>query len=795
MPANPFQDGAILSFRDLGDEVQVNVETNSNQQNAAVSVLSNGNFVVSWESNLQDGSGLGVYARLYSETGVALTGELPMNVDTSSDQRSPQVVALDNGRAMVVWTSGGDIWYRLIEADGTSPAGEFQINDTVSALNFEITPFASDNFMVTWEASDGVGTSSGVFGQRFSFNGTEAFSEIQINDESLGAQRRSDTAELLSGTVFTVFQSQGQTANASDQGIYLRNYSNTSTLAGSDILVSDDLGVFETYPQIEALDGGGFVVGWVNNTTGEIWAQSFLNTGAAIVSSLTNVSGAVGTNTLAAPVMTALPGDRYVIVWENDSTFSRDLHYHVLEADGTSVSTGLLHTNTSGTQSQAQVHVLPQGGFVTVFTSGSGTALDVFMVRHAEDGVPVGPPMQLEYPVNTTTSNQQATPDVAITDTGEIIVTWHSNAQDGSGFGVYLQRFSSPEIGTTGADVMNGDGDANDLAGWSGDDTINGLGGSDRFDGGLGRDQLNGGDGDDTLRGGAGNDILDGGSGTDLADYSGAGGDVEVYLNAGRSRGADGFDRLFNLENLQGSDFNDRLIGNGSDNSFWGGLGNDIIKGKGGTDTYFGEAGDDTMRGDAGVDTMHGGTGGDILLGLAGNDVLNGDDGQDFIYGGRDADMIFGGADDDTLRGNVGGDTISGGDGADDLRGGGNGDVLMGDADDDFLLGEGGTDTLSGGAGNDTMFGGFGSGNFDGLRDTFVFASAANGAGGFDRIRDFEDGIDQIDLTSFGFAAFADVDALAVDTGASMRINFGGGDVIYIDNFSTAQFTADDVLL
>ena len=62
-------------------------------------------------------------------------------------------------------------------------------------------------------------------------------------------------------------------------------------------------------------------------------------------------------------------------------------------------------------------------------------------------------------------------------------------------------------------------------------------------------------------------------------------------------------------------------------------------------------------------------------------------------------------------------------------------------------------------------------------------------------MKDFEDGIDQLDLTGF---AYADFNALLTDTsnsGSGLRINFGDGNVFFIENFSLADFDASDVLL
>ncbi len=94
------------------------------------------------------------------------------------------------------------------------------------------------------------------------------------------------------------------------------------------------------------------------------------------------------------------------------------------------------------------------------------------------------------------------------------------------------------------------------------------------------------------------------------------------------------------------------------------------------------------------------------------------------------------------------------------------------------------------------LSGGFGGGVGDTQADVFIFADAASGSGGFDRIKDFENGLDVMDLTSFGFVDFTtEVATLATDVTGGLRINFGGGDVLFVENFLKADFDATDVLL
>jgi Ca2+-binding RTX toxin-like protein len=152
------------------------------------------------------------------------------------------------------------------------------------------------------------------------------------------------------------------------------------------------------------------------------------------------------------------------------------------------------------------------------------------------------------------------------------------------------------------------------LFGTAASDTIDALGGNDFLGGVGGDDFLSGGAGIDKLNGGAGNDRLDGGSETDTADYSNAPQSVDVRLTTGvGTDGTGGFDTLISIENIDGSNFSDGLVGDNNAN---------------------------LLRGNGGSDSMFGGSGNDTLLGGSGNDALNGELGKDLLKGGSDADTF-----------------------------------------------------------------------------------------------------------------------------------------------------------
>ena len=202
-------------------------------------------------------------------------------------------------------------------------------------------------------------------------------------------------------------------------------------------------------------------------------------------------------------------------------------------------------------------------------------------------------------------------------------------------------------------------------------------------------------------------------------------------------------------------------------------------------DTFYGELGNDRIDGKSGDDVLGGGAGDDVILGQWGNDELIGGSGNDGLYGGRGNDFLRGGSGGDTMRGNLNNDEMHGGSGSDIMYGGGGNDILRGDLDRDFLLGENGKDILDGGAGNDNLTGGL-------LSDTFVFKNASYG---YDRVKDFEVGEDKVDLTDFHFATFNEVLTRAEDKSSGVKIDFGEGNVLFMDGLTTADLQASDFML
>lgn len=208
--------------------------------------------------------------------------------------------------------------------------------------------------------------------------------------------------------------------------------------------------------------------------------------------------------------------------------------------------------------------------------------------------------------------------------------------------------------GTAGQDILRGDAGDNVLRGLTSNDWLQGRGGNDTLDGGHGfdivsyvgdsprlvadlgagwvrsgtaidhlisieglvgsrfSDVITIGHGGAEVRGKAGNewvvagrgiDVIDGGAHVDTVSYAGNIGGISASLQHGRGwTGAAAGDRYWNVENLTGTGYNDRLSGNDDRN---------ILRGMTGDDFLFGYAGEDVLTGGAGDDMLYGGTGTD----------------------------------------------------------------------------------------------------------------------------------------------------------------------------------------
>lgn len=191
-------------------------------------------------------------------------------------------------------------------------------------------------------------------------------------------------------------------------------------------------------------------------------------------------------------------------------------------------------------------------------------------------------------------------------------------------------RFYGVEIdGGPGKDEIQGSSGPDDLAGGSGSDVIHGRAGDDVLDGdGTGETET----GFDA----AASDLLDGGSGEDTVSYAAHARGVTVDLTRPGSAGRPGeHDKLNGIDDVIGSAFSDRLVGNRGPN---------VLTGFRAVHFARHPRGGDEILGGGGADTLSGTTLADGLIGGPGNDQVILGGGSDSVDCGRGTDTMLPGA-------------------------------------------------------------------------------------------------------------------------------------------------------
>ena len=89
----------------LGEEFQVNTHTYNSQTNPSISALDDGGFTVTWISSNQDNSDWGIYAQRYDTNSNPVGGEFQINTETKGVQDNAMVSSLPGGGFVVAYVS------------------------------------------------------------------------------------------------------------------------------------------------------------------------------------------------------------------------------------------------------------------------------------------------------------------------------------------------------------------------------------------------------------------------------------------------------------------------------------------------------------------------------------------------------------------------------------------------------------------------------------------------------------------------------------------------------------------
>jgi hypothetical protein len=310
-----------------GAELHINSFTTGNQRWPAVA-WANGSFVVVWQSNLQDGSGYGVFGQRYDAGGTPQGPEFPVNSSTPNGQSRPAMASDPNGNFVVVWDSslqdgnGLGVFGQRFDATATPQGAEFQVNTFVtgnqSGASVALDP--AGDFVVVWSSPQD-GSSFGVFGQRYDASGSAQGPEFRVNTFTTFQQYAATVAKRPDGSFFVAWAGDGQDGNM--RGVFAQRYDASGVPQGGEFRVNSHTTDAQAAPKVAADADGDFVVLWISSgqdgSSNGIFGQRY-NPSGGIAGGEFRVNSYT-TSSQFYPSIAFNGTDRFVVAW---SSFGQD---------------------------------------------------------------------------------------------------------------------------------------------------------------------------------------------------------------------------------------------------------------------------------------------------------------------------------------------------------------------------------------------------------------------------------------------------------------------------------------
>jgi len=363
-------------------DFQINSTSSHDQNDPAIAMDAHGNFIVLWNSYLQDGNSGGIFAQRFSPDCTPISPEFQINSESSGNQTAPAVAMTPDGNFIVAWQGPGldqeDIFARRFNAAGAPLGNQFPVNsNTTDRQMFPAVAAAPDgNFVIVWQSQFEMPQQQwNVCFQLYNSSGSPIGTEQNVNlfPDSL----HPDVAMDEYGR-FAITWMQDEVQNAYNQ-VMFRMYNADGSSETDPNFINTTPFYIDTYPSISSAASGHFVVAWQ-----------------------------------AHPSSAALS----------------DIYARWYRWDGSIKSPELIvNTHTEGAQLNPKVAMNDSRYFIIVWNSDG----DIHAQRFDEFAHPIGD----EFIVNTYTFSDQKYPVAAIKENKEFLVVWQSDGQDGSGNGIF----------------------------------------------------------------------------------------------------------------------------------------------------------------------------------------------------------------------------------------------------------------------------------------------------------------------------------------------------------------------
>lgn len=398
--------------------------------------------------------------------------EFQVNTHTSGRQNDAAVATDPSGRFVVVWASDQgpgdtDVQGQRYDAAGVPEGGEFQAN-TYTTGGQGLPAVASDaagNFVIVWTsyADEGMDPGGSIRARRYDATGTPLGDQFAVNTYTTSRQSEPAVAMHADGFFVVVWPSLGSASDTAGNSVQARFYDPAGIPMGDQLQASTYTTGEQDSPAVTIDPLGRVLVVWdsggssgSDSSAASIQARRFDRLGTPLGPEFQVNSYTTGYQTVPAVAVDAL--GNFVVSWNGGQSAGSDTDQFSVQArrlDGSATPQDVeFQVNSYTTQNQvaSAVAASAAGDFLVVWMSGSsGETNSNFVVRgrhHDATGAPTGE----EFAVSTYTTADPLPPSVAPTPGGGFVVVWGASGSTGSDTSVgsaQVRLFAEPTTTTS----------------------------------------------------------------------------------------------------------------------------------------------------------------------------------------------------------------------------------------------------------------------------------------------------------------------------------------------------------
>jgi hypothetical protein len=390
-----------------GEDFVANSTTFNDQARPTATKLANGNFVVVWDDNSQQGGdsqSSSVRGQLFDSRGARIGAEFVVNTNTSQNQLDSKVASLAGGGFVVTWTDysaqSGDeqapaVKAQMFDAGGNRIGGEILVNSTVAGAQMypDVSGLADGGFVAVWVDVPGLLSLAGpIRGQRFDASGNRLGDEFLISSMA-ERQGSAKVATLEDGRFIVTWTDATRSANGSSldgngSGIRGQLFGADGVKLGGEFQVNPSAAGNQTNQSLTPLPGGGFLALWADQQ-GFPGSDTVAPGGYAIEGQIFDAGlNLVGEEFVINPVRrvsqsgatVAVHADGSFVVSWNDFGYSDndEIWNHIAAQsfgpDGRRLGSQFYIESHQSVHNQTALAALDDGRFVAVWHGGEGSA-------------------------------------------------------------------------------------------------------------------------------------------------------------------------------------------------------------------------------------------------------------------------------------------------------------------------------------------------------------------------------------------------------------------------------------